>query len=647
MGGGPAGLEVRCVKGAEASDLLSEGGAVRELYVARFPESERVEPEEIARDVAAGRRGLWVASLPDARLVALLVVLLDIGGAGRHPVHLVEYLAVDERFEHRGIARALLSAVTRELEPCGAIFEVEPVDAVEPEEARRQRRRAILYSGLGARRLADVVSYAMPVLGDGPQETRPMELWWTSPSADPEPRGEELRQVVRSLWSRSYHIAAGDERLESVVAAIRDREPFFERRGVVANLWRLRPRLTVVASLAPTVAFGVGLGIAVGVVGPASPGVAQATLSRVAQVVATGLGLSLTGSLLAVQLVIGHSPRVVLLYRQLVRGAVAAIGLLGQVLALALIASTLPRPGGWVPFVLADAFAVLAAVPVGLLLLLSALSPACVVTGLTSDLHRLLARAPVSAGRGSMLQRALMEVDAVANYGNRMAAEGSRDAFADATGELTEAVAVAVTALVRWEESEAKAIDPAVALWSGFTLSERWRAVAGELESMLLGRTGVPTLVVALRSLHQLTRLLLNAGLRSEDPLLPLVAMPQVQFLVDHLASSADRLGHAGQVARGDATAAGLVAGALVSSSGVAGCLGFAEGSEDVVWRAKQVLELCRFTFDSRFPMAASDAAELSAVLGAPSPEPSKPSEREPEREALLQLFPELRRLGA
>lgn len=616
---------------------------MRSLYVSRFPEGERVPPEVISEDVEAGGRGLWVASLPDAGVVALLEVLLGIGEATRHPVHLVEYLAAGEDFGHQGIARALVGAATETLQPCGAVFEVEPVDALDPEEALRQRRRAMLCAGLGARRLADVVSYAMPVLGGDSSRTRSMELRWASPSADPEPRGAELRFLVRSLWRRSYGISDGDERLESVVEAIADREPFFERRGVIANLWRLRPRSTVAASLAPAVAFGIGLGIAAGVVGPPSPAVAQATLSRLAQVLATGLGLSLTGSLLAVQLVIGHSPRVVLLYRQLIQGAVAAIGLLGQVLALALIASDLPRPGGWVPFVLADALAVLAAVPLGLLPLLSALSPVCVVSGLTSDLHRLLAGAPVPSGRRSALERALMEVDAVADDGNRMAAEGSRDTFADATGELTEAAAAAVTELVRRERTEGNAIDATVALWSGLTLAERWRVAAGELEAMIERRASLPELAIALRGLHQLTRLLLDAGLRSEDPLLPLVAMPEVQFLVDHLAASADSLGRSGQASRGDATAAGLVAGALVSSTGVAGCLGFAEGSNDVVWRARQVLELCRFTFASRFPVAASDAAELSAVLGAP--EAGRP-ERAQECDGLLELFPELRRLG-
>lgn len=302
----------------------------------------------------------------------------------------------------------------------------------------------------------------------------------------------------------------------------------------------------------------------------------------------------------------------------MVRGLLAFLAIFGQAIALDVLVISQAKPS---PLLVAaavlDSGVTMAIFPLCTLLLLSALSPICLVSGMTRDVDELLQmrRAP---RRGSE-RRAADQIEAIGAYASRSASEASRDAYRLAIQRL---VGFTVAA-AKWRPSNAQSdTNSDGGGWATRSLAFKWLAMAGDSAPMLALAQGhnVDLLRDAPRGLDGLSPIArlgvrsfsLAIGIESQtvlsrDPLSPVEGIQPLHAAVTEFLSVEEKTAgiYVSEIA--DAYVVAWLVGAGYAMSG---------GMTDVQWRATVVLSQCVQLFNGeRLALARRDAVRALSIL--------------------------------
>lgn len=191
------------------------------IYRDSFPPEQREDLDRLARRIALGQAVLYTAHGPSKLVGFALILPLEVQG-----VYLLDYLAVDPAHRGCGVGRSLLGHVKGALRRCpgasGIFIEVESDEwGAEAERGLRSRRIAF-YRRNGAVPLPLRSHLRVPALaGGGHLYSR---LLWVSLGGPP-PRGERLRQCIRSFFSQAYGMSPEDALVAEALGGIGENEP--------------------------------------------------------------------------------------------------------------------------------------------------------------------------------------------------------------------------------------------------------------------------------------------------------------------------------------------------------------------------------------------------------------------------------------
>jgi ribosomal protein S18 acetylase RimI-like enzyme len=178
--------------------------AVEAIYLKAFPARERMPFEEIAKDVSEGRRIAYVAIDEDVALgFASAYVLKSV------QTLFLEYIAISEERRGAGLGGELWDYLRNEARThhgvSGIVLEVENPDepGIDPGEAIERRRRIRFYATRDAYMLP-VSNYRVPYLQDEGDQL--MLLMWSPAARSQPPAGDELEELVRTLYLEGYDL---------------------------------------------------------------------------------------------------------------------------------------------------------------------------------------------------------------------------------------------------------------------------------------------------------------------------------------------------------------------------------------------------------------------------------------------------------
>jgi ribosomal protein S18 acetylase RimI-like enzyme len=188
----------------------SEFEQLAAIYVDSFPPEQREDPSAVLDPES---NALWVAT-DDAETVAGFAVVGDLPATASS---LLDYLAVRADRRGAGVGRALLDALAASPRRNGRarriVLEVEPADSpLDPFAARRVG----FYERWGA--VLVLRDYRMPNLAA--PGALPMWLMSYELAAAPPPGRDELRAVVRDIWTEGYGRPADDPDLLALLAEL-------------------------------------------------------------------------------------------------------------------------------------------------------------------------------------------------------------------------------------------------------------------------------------------------------------------------------------------------------------------------------------------------------------------------------------------
>lgn len=195
-----------------------QSAQLRAIYLDSFPPYERADFSFLLQSTRAGERWLFTATQNDAVLgFALLVPFIA------RNVHLLEYLAVARDARGCGIGGQLLEhVITVARQPRtvrGLLIEVEHEEEGDAAERVVRQRRIAFYTRHGARLVDAVPQYRAP-LADRAGTMRLRLLWLPVMTDAAVPRGNELRECVTGIFTKSYGLAVNDQGLHAVLAGI-------------------------------------------------------------------------------------------------------------------------------------------------------------------------------------------------------------------------------------------------------------------------------------------------------------------------------------------------------------------------------------------------------------------------------------------
>jgi hypothetical protein len=208
-----AGLAVR------RTDALSEEQLVQAqaIYEGAFSPELRVPFGELARP---GRADQAFVAMEGQALagVAALRLLRSVEWS------FLRYFAIAEERRSRGLGRRfwrlLHHSLRNEAWPPRIIFEVEDPGDVAADEAERviRRRRISFWTACGAR-LLPVSGYVLPDY-TAAGTTEPMLLMAATPAVAPSVQGDQLRKLVRAIYTDRYGLQPDDPLVSRALASI-------------------------------------------------------------------------------------------------------------------------------------------------------------------------------------------------------------------------------------------------------------------------------------------------------------------------------------------------------------------------------------------------------------------------------------------
>ncbi|MCX7839761.1 MAG: GNAT family N-acetyltransferase [Anaerolineae bacterium] len=188
------------------------------IYLDSFPPYERADFLFLLQSIRAGERWLFTALQNDNVLgLAILVPFIARG------IHLLEYLAVARDARGHGIGGRLLEHVvdvaraTRTVR--GIVIEVEHDEEGDATERVVRQRRIAFYARHGACVVDAAPQYRAP-LADRVGVMRIKLLWLPIATDATAPRGDELRECITGIFTKSYGLDVNDRLLHNVLAGI-------------------------------------------------------------------------------------------------------------------------------------------------------------------------------------------------------------------------------------------------------------------------------------------------------------------------------------------------------------------------------------------------------------------------------------------
>lgn len=191
---------------------------LRVIYLDSFPPYERADFLFLLQSIEAGERWLFTA-LQNDNILGFVILVPFIA----RDIHLLEYFAVARDARGHGIGGQLLEHIvtiaraTRTVR--GILIEVEHDEEGDaPERVIRQRRIAF-YARHGACVVDAAPQYRAP-LADRVGTMRIKLLWLPITAGATAPRGDELRECVLGIFTKSYGLDVNDRLLHDVLAGI-------------------------------------------------------------------------------------------------------------------------------------------------------------------------------------------------------------------------------------------------------------------------------------------------------------------------------------------------------------------------------------------------------------------------------------------